>query len=61
MKENLVYCMLMFLPIIGFFGAFYYLLIDHLKLKRTVEQLKQNIRNLEEDHNIFKGSEKENN
>ena len=59
MKENLVYFMIMFLPICGFFGAFYYLLMDHLKLKRTVFQLKDNIRSLEEDHGIFKGSEKE--
>ena len=57
MKENLVYFMLMFLPICGFFGAFYHLLVDHLKLKRTVEQLKRDIRILEEDHGIFKRSE----
>ena len=57
MKENLVCFMIMFLLICGFFGAFYYLLMGHLKLKRMVKRLKQDIRTLEEDHGIFKRSE----
>ena len=57
MKENLVCFMIMFLLICGFFEAFYYILMDHLKLKRMVKQLKQDIRTFEEDHGIFKGSE----
>ena len=57
MKENLICFMIMFLPICGFLGAFYYLLIHHLKLKKMVKQLKQDIRTIEEDHGIFKRSE----
>ena len=59
MKDYLVYIIFILIIMCGFVYANYYFLIDYLKLKRTVFQLKDNLRSIEEDHGIFKGSEKE--
>lgn len=55
-----------FLVVMGFFilivpiyiGMFVFL-NDYFKLKQEVKQLKRNVVSLEEEHGVFKGSEKD--
>ena len=57
MKDFFSY-LIIILSIFNFAFIILYFIKDHFKLKYEVKQLKHDIRSLEEDHGIFKGSEK---